>query len=74
MMITIFSKPDCMQCEFAKRYLDDRGIKYEEIDVFKNDEGLAMLRDAGYTQMPVVDIDGDKHTGFHPEILAKLVG
>ena len=73
-MITIYSKPDCMQCEFAKRYLDDRGVKYEEIDVFKDDKGLAMLRDAGYTQMPVVDIDGDKHTGFHPEILAKVVG
>ena len=63
-----------MQCEFAKRYLDDRGIKYEEIDVFTDDKALAMLRDAGYTQMPVVDIDGDKHTGFHPEILAKVVG
>lgn len=74
MMITIFSKPDCMQCEFAKRYLDDRGIKYEEIDVFKDDKALAMLRDAGYTQMPVVDIDGDKHTGFRPEKLAKVVG
>lgn len=73
-MITIYSKPDCMQCEFAKRYLDDRGIKYEEIDVFTDDKALAMLRDAGYTQMPVVDIDGDKHTGFHPEILAKVVG
>lgn len=73
-MITIYSKPDCMQCSFTKRYLDDRGVKYEEIDVFKDKEGLAMLRDAGYTQMPVVDIDGDKHTGFHPEILAKVVG
>lgn len=72
-MITIYSKPNCMQCEFAMRYLKDKGIKFEEIDVFNDVKALAMLRDEGYTQMPVVDIDGDIHTGFKPGILAKVV-
>ena len=73
-MIKIYSKPNCMSCEFAKKYLNDKGVKFEEIDVFKDAEALAMLRDEGYTQMPVVDVNGEFHTGFQPNVLAKVVG
>lgn len=62
-----------MQCEFSKKYLNDKGIEFKEINVFEDDEALAMLRDAGYSQMPVVDIDGEFHTGFRPDVLAKVV-
>lgn len=71
-MIKVFSKPNCMSCEFAKKYLSDKGIKFKEIDVFKDAEALAMLRDKGFSQMPVVSIEGEFHTGFRPEILAKV--
>ena len=72
-MITIYSKPNCMQCEFAKKYLKDKGVKFKEINVFEDDKALAMLRDEGYSEMPVVDICGNIHTGFRPELLAKAV-
>ena len=62
-----------MQCSFAKKYLDDKGVKYEEIDVFKDEKSLAMLRDKGFSQMPVVSMDGELHTGFRPELLARAV-
>ena len=62
-----------MQCEFSKKYLKDKGVKFKEINVFEDDEALKMLRDAGYSQMPVVDICGNIHTGFRPELLAKAV-
>lgn len=71
-MITIFSKPNCMQCEFAKKYLNDKGIEFKEINVFEDKKALTTLRDAGYSQMPVVDVNGEFHTGFRPEILAKV--
>ena len=61
-----------MACNFSKKYLEDRGVEFEEIDVFKNAEALAMLRDKGFSQMPVVSIDGEFHTGFQPNILAKV--
>ena len=61
-----------MQCEFSKKYLKDKGIGFKEINVFDDDEALSMLRDAGYSQMPVVDVDGEKHTGFRPDVLAKV--
>lgn len=71
-MITVYSKPDCMQCEFAKKYLNDKGVKFKEINVFEDNKALAMLRDKGYSQMPVVDIDGDFHTGFRPDVLTRV--
>ena len=72
-MITVYSKPNCVRCEMAKRYLTDKGVKFEEIDVFQDAEALAMLRDAGYSEMPVVDANGEFHTGFQPNLLAKAV-
>ena len=72
-MITIYSKPNCMACNFSKKYLNDKGVEFDEIDVFKDDEALAMLRDKGFSQMPVVSIEGEFHTGFQPSILAKVV-
>ena len=71
-MIIVYSKPNCMQCNFAKKYLDDKGVPFKEIDVFKDAEALAMLRNKGFSQMPVVSINGEFHTGFRPDILAKV--
>ena len=73
-MIKVYSKPNCIKCELVKRYLNDKGVEFEEIDVFENAEALQMLRDKGYSEMPVVDINGERHTGFQPNILAKAVG
>ena len=72
-MVTVYSKPNCMACNFTKKYLNDKGVKFEEIDVLKDAESLAMLRDEGYSQMPVVVINGEFHTGFQPNLLSKAV-
>ena len=72
-MIKIYSKPNCVKCTYAKKYLTDKNVEFQEIDVFENAEALQMLRDAGYSEMPVVDIEGERHTGFRPDILAKVV-
>ena len=61
-----------MACNFSKKYLEDKGVKFKEIDVFQDADALAMLRDKGFSQMPVVSIDGEFHTGFQPNILAKV--
>ena len=72
-MIKVYSKPNCVKCEFTKKYLTDKNVEFEVVDVFENAEALQMLRDEGYSEMPVVDINGKRHTGFHPEILARVV-
>ena len=72
-MVTVYSKPNCVRCEMAKRYLEDKGVEFKEINVFEDAEALAMLRDEGFSQMPVVSMDGEFHTGFQPNLLAKVV-
>ena len=61
-----------MSCNFAKKYLDDKGVEFKEINVFEDDKALAMLRDEGFSQMPVVDVNGEFHTGFRPDVLSKV--
>ena len=71
-MITIYSKPNCMACNFSKKYLEDKGVEFKEINVFEDKEALAMLRDKGIAEMPAVDINGEFHTGFQPNVLSKV--
>ena len=71
-MIKVYSKPNCVKCEFTKKYLKDKGVKFKEINVFEDDEALVMLRDEGFAELPVVDINGERHTGFQPNVLAKV--
>ena len=72
-MITVYSKQNCVRCEMVKRYLNDKGVSFEEIDVLEDNKALASLRDKGYAELPVVDIGGEFHTGFRPDVLAKTV-
>ena len=61
-----------MACNFSKKYLEDKGIEFKEINVFEDAEALAKLRDKGFSQMPVVDVNGEFHTGFRPDVLSKV--
>ena len=56
----------------AKRYLIDKGVPFTEVDVLKDTEALQMLIDEGYSELPVVNINGEFHTGFQPNVLAKV--
>ena len=71
--ITVYSKPNCMQCEFAKKYLRDKDVEFKEIDVFEEEWALTYIKTLGFKHMPIVDIGGVFHTGFRPDILAKVV-
>ena len=73
MKITVYSKPNCMQCNFTKKYLKERDIAFEEIDVTQDEDALIKIKDMGYQAVPVVITDSDHWYGFRPERLAELV-
>lgn len=52
--ITVYSRPDCQPCKATKRKLEQLGAKYTAIDVTEDPDGLALIRDLGYLQAPVV--------------------
>ena len=74
MKITIYGKPNCMQCIFARRYLDERNVPYQYIDVFQHEPSLEYIKSLGIQAMPVIEADGfEPFNGMRPEILVEIV-
>jgi glutaredoxin 3 len=73
MKIRLFIKPYCGWCHKAMRWLDDRGIEYEKMDVIADEAAFAeMIRLSGQTLAPVIDVDGKVLADFGPDELAKF--
>lgn len=71
--VTVYSKHDCMQCNFTKKYLEDKQIAFKEYKVEENEEALHRIKAMGFQSLPVVVIEGEEpFFGFRPERLAKL--
>jgi glutaredoxin len=70
MKIRLFIKPYCGWCHKAMRWLDDRGIEYEKIDVIADEAAFdEMIRISGQELAPVIDVDGKVLADFGPEQL-----
>ncbi|MBF6625725.1 glutaredoxin-like protein NrdH [Aerococcaceae bacterium zg-BR9] len=71
--VTVYSKPNCMQCSFTKKFLDDNAIDYTMIDVYEDDTALTKVKELGFQSLPVVVIDGEEpFFGFRPDRLESL--
>ena len=74
MKTRLFIKPYCGWCHKAMRWLDDRGIEYEKIDVIADEAAFdVMIRVSGQELAPVIDVDGKVLADFGPEELAKFL-
>ena len=58
--IRLFIKPYCGWCVEAMEWLDERGVKYEVLDVITDSNARReMFRLSGQTLAPVIDVDGE---------------
>jgi glutaredoxin 3 len=58
--IRLFVKPGCPWCHEAIDWLDQRGIKYELLDVISDPEARAEMQElTGQSKAPSIDVDGD---------------
>lgn len=70
--ITVYTKPNCVQCNATFKALDKAGLSYEKIDLTEDDEARDYVMALGYLQAPVV-IAGDEHwAGFRPDRIKAL--
>jgi len=70
--ITVYTKPQCPQCEQTKKWLDGRGIAYETRDVTADEGAREEALALGYLGAPVV-VAGDHHwSGFRLDRLKAL--
>lgn len=58
-MLTVYSKPNCIQCEMTKMWLDQNKIQFETVDIEANPGALELLKHYGYSSLPVVAIDDE---------------
>ncbi|MDO5494331.1 MAG: glutaredoxin-like protein NrdH [bacterium] len=72
MSITVYSKPNCVQCDATYRALAKNGLDYEVIDISVDAEALQTVKALGYQQAPVVFADGDHWSGFRPDKIKAL--
>jgi glutaredoxin 3 len=69
--IRLFVKPYCGWCHKAERWLDDRGVGYQRIDVTADETAYdEMIRLSGQDLAPVLDVDGKILADFGPDQLA----
>ena len=73
MAITIYSKPNCVQCTATYRAMDKAGLSYETVDISVDAEALEQVKSLGYAQAPVVIAGGDHWSGFRPDKIKGLV-
>ena len=79
-MITVYSKPGCVQCNATYRHLEVRGLSegdgYEKVSLLDHPDMVDTFKDKNLLQAPVVVVDGDLSTafaGFHPDRLDEAI-
>ena len=73
MNIRLFMKPFCPWCHKAVAWLDERGLKYEALDVIADSKAFTeMVNLSGQRLAPVIDVDGKILADFGPDELAKF--
>ena len=72
-MVTVYSKPQCVQCNFTYRELDKKKIEYRTVDMSEDADALARVKELGYLSAPVVVVNEDTHwSGFRPDLIQTL--
>lgn len=70
MEVKIFSTPTCPYCKKAKAYFDEKGIKYQNVDISENPGAVEeMVSLSGQMGVPVIIIDDNVIVGFDREAL-----
>lgn len=73
MLVTVYSKPNCPQCEYTKRDMDILGIRYQTVDLTNDKAQLQRLLQAGYRSAPIVETELGAWSGYNQEKIRSLV-
>lgn len=70
--VTVYSKPDCVQCNATYRALTKSNIDYDVVDVTEDQGAYDRIVGMGFQQVPVVVTDNDQWSGYRPDKIAGL--
>jgi glutaredoxin 3 len=73
-MIKVYSTTWCAFCHAAMEYFDKIGVKYESVDVEKDQEAAReMIEATGQMGVPVIDLDGTFVVGFDKKKIDEIL-
>ncbi len=76
--IRMYCAPWCGDCRAAKRFLEEAGVAYEEINIEENPDAVDLIleKNNGKRKVPTFEVDGRWFavSPFDPEQLARELG
>ncbi|EGJ26656.1 glutaredoxin-like protein NrdH [Streptococcus porcinus] len=72
-MITLYSKNNCMQCKMTKKFLEQNGANFQEINIDEHPEKIEYVKSLGFTAAPVIESDQMVFSGFQPAKLKEII-
>ena len=71
-MVTVYTLPSCVQCESTKKYLTNKDVQFEVVDLSQDESAMNLVKSLGYQAAPVVIAGEDHWSGFRPDKLSSL--
>ena len=72
MLITVWTLPNCVQCEATKRQMTKLGIRHEVMNLEQHPEMLEEFKAQGLTAAPIVVTDIKKWSGYRHDKIVSL--
>jgi glutaredoxin-like protein NrdH len=74
-MPIVYTKPRCVQCTAVRRYLDDAGVPYAELDLTQPEQAdtLDHFKSLGLASAPITAFREHAIPGFDPNALDALI-
>jgi glutaredoxin 3 len=72
--VVVFSTPTCPHCRTAKRYLQQKGVRFTDVDVSRDERAARdMVRISGQQGVPVITVNGRPIVGFDRQKLDRML-
>lgn len=73
--ITVYGKQNCTNCDNTKKWLREHCIEFEYVDVAVDAAALNMIKEHGYSALPVVSVNNweTSWAGFNVPALVRLL-
>lgn len=72
--VTLYSKPNCVQCRATQRAFDNGGVDYNYVDLSESPEAVEKIKALGHLAAPVVYVDENTHwSGHRPQLIEEHI-
>lgn len=72
--VKVYTTPTCPYCTTLKRFLEEKDVEFEEVDVSEDEEALEEMKEkSGQTGVPVVEIGEELIVGFDKQKVRELL-